>query len=77
MLSKCFWVFSFIDFKLLEYIYQYIKSNIMYKEFYGVEKLWSSLFFEKFKKLCDEKFEELFKNYEDLMNYFEIYVITM
>jgi hypothetical protein len=49
----------------------------MYKEFYGVEKLWSSLFFEKFKKLCDEKFEELFKNYEDLMNYFEIYVITM
>jgi hypothetical protein len=69
MLSKRFWVFSFIDFKLLEYIHQYIESNIMYKQFYGVEELWSSLFIEKF--------EDLFKNYEDLMNYLQIYVITM
>jgi len=31
MLSICFWIFfiHFIDFKLLEYIYQYIENNIM------------------------------------------------
>ncbi len=34
-------------------------------------------FLKNLKKLCDENFEDLFKNYEDFMNYFEIYVITM
>jgi hypothetical protein len=35
------------------------------------------IFLKNLKKLCDEKFENLFKNYEDLMNYLQIYVITM
>jgi dolichol kinase len=34
-------------------------------------------FLKNLKKLCDEKFEDLFKNYEDLMNHLQIYVIIM
>jgi len=35
---------------------------------YGVFYLLKNL-----KNLCDEKFEDLLKNYEDLMNYLQIY----
>jgi hypothetical protein len=51
MLSKCFWVFFIHWFQTIKYIHQYIESNIMYKQFYGVEELWSSLFFEKFEEI--------------------------
>jgi hypothetical protein len=47
MFSKSFWVFfiHYIDFKLLEYIYQYIENNIMWKKipfkvFYFLKNVW-------------------------------------